>query len=396
MAYINFKEEISAAKDQLNHRRDNNEKLCKQIRKDKNCISIIPDNKYSFRTFEEKTINNEKTQNEENFLEIDNKNFVCSKFINCKFYNMCFINCTFIGCKFIDCDFGGGGVIFENCTFVLEELKNVPSLNKRDNLSCSFEGCKIYCKFLSSNITYLIFDKCYLKDTSFELTDMASAIIINSEMNKIKIADTDLSGAKIVNTYIQDLEFNDKLKSKLDEKTFIDKIVPREKTKAEYEGLYTVSENIANKFNENNLKNNFGEYYYICRTMQRKSLKKPLPKINSYIYWITCGYGERIVYPLIISLILILIFATLYLVIGFDMEGEVISYVWSIGLPKTFGEFISQFNWSLNLSVEVFTGLGADNATPIPISYMLSNLEMILGVIMMGIGIGTLTRKLIR
>lgn len=396
MAYINFKEEVSAAKDQLVHRRDNNEKLCKQIRKDKNSISIIPDNKYSFRTFEKKVINDEKTKNEENFLEISNENFVCSKFIDCKFYNIKFLNCTFVGCTFLECDFGGGGVIFENCTFVLEELKKVPSLNKKDNLSCSFERCKIYIRILSSNATHLIFDGCDLKDTSFELSDMSYTIIINSEMNKINISDADLSGIKIVNSYIKDIEFTDKLNTKLDEKSFIDKIEPREKTKAEYEGLYMIYQTIADKFAQNNLKNNFGEYYYICKNMQRKSVKKILPQITSYVYWVTSGYGERIIYPLITSLVLILIFSVLYLVIGVDMEGEIICYMRNIGLPENFRELISQFNWSLNLSVEVFTGLGSDNATPIPISYMLCNFEMILGVIMMGVGIGTLTRKLVR
>ncbi|MEG0307689.1 MAG: pentapeptide repeat-containing protein [Clostridium sp.] len=396
MPYINFKEEVTVAKQQLSHRMDNNEKLCKQISNDKSCLQIKPDEKYSFRHFEERTINNSKTQNEEEFCEISNKNIICSKFMKCKFYNIKFKNCTFVGCNFVECDFGGGGVIFENCSFILQEIKNVPSLNVKDNLSCSFERCKIYSKFLSTDITYVIINECYLKDTNFEMTDMTSTIIINSEMKKIDIVDADLSGVKIVNTYIEDLEFNDKLQTKIDEKTFIDKIEPREKTKSEYEGLYMVYETIANKFNGNNLKNNFGEYYYLCKTMQRKSLKKGLPKITSYIYWLTCGYGERILYPLMSSLVMIVIFTILYLAIGLDMEGEIISYIWRIGIPHNLREFMTQLNWSLNLSVEVFTGLGADNATTIPISYMICNVEMVIGVIMMGVGIGTLTRKLVR
>ena len=46
--------------------------------------------------------------------------------------------------------------------------------------------------------------------------------------------------------------------------------------------------------------------------------------------------------------------------------------------------------------IEVFTGLGSDNETPIPSSFIVANAEMIIGVIMMGVGIGTLTRKLVR
>lgn len=396
MAYINFKEEVSAAKEQLNHRRSNNEVLYKEILKDKTIIDIAPNEKYSFRTFEDKVFNNERTQDEGKFLELADLNIVCSIFKGCKFYNIKFKNCTFIGCKFKECDFGGGGVVFENCTFLLEQIKKEPSLNKKDNLSCDFENCKLYCKFLSSDITYLIFKNCSFKDTSFELSDMSNLIIIYSYMKRTTLADADLSGAKIVNTYLVDFEFNDKQKTKVNEKTFIDKIKPREKTKSEYEGLYMVYETIADKFKENNLNNNFGEYYYICKNMQRKSLDNVRAKVSSFVYFTTCGYGERVLHPLITSLVIVFVFAILYMLIGLDIEGEIITYFAGMGLPGSFSEFIQQCNESLNLSCGIFVGLGMITSGPTPVAYMLSNIEMALGVIMMGIGIGTITRKLVR
>ncbi|WP_404988496.1 pentapeptide repeat-containing protein [Clostridium culturomicium] len=396
MAYINFKEEVSAAKDQLNHRRSNNEALYKEIIKDKTIIDVIPSEKYSFKTFEGKVFNNERTQDEGKFSEFTGLNIVCSIFKGCKFYNIKFKNCTFIGCKFKECDFGGGGVIFEDCTFLLEKIKKEPSLNKKDNLSCEFDNCKIYSKFLSCDITYLILRNCNFKDTSFELSDMSNTIIIDSYMKRTNFADVDLSGAKIVNTYLVDFEFNDKLKTKVNEKTFIDKIKPREKTKNEYEGLYMVYETIADKFKENNLSNNFGEYYYICKNFQRKSLDTLRAKVLSFIYFATCGYGERMLHPLITSLILVLLFAILYILVGLDIEGETIIYLLGIGLPKSFSQFVKQFNETLNLSCGIFAGLGMITAGPTPAAYMLSNVEMVLGVIMMGIGIGTITRKLVR
>lgn len=113
----------------------------------------------------------------------------------------------------------------------------------------------------------------------------------------INLTDVDLSNAKFVDNYIEDFEFNDKLKSKMDPKTFFDRIEVKKKTRAEYEGIYTIYENLANKFKENNLKNNFGEYYYLCRYVQRKVLK-PLPKIGSYIDWISSGYERGSLLPL--------------------------------------------------------------------------------------------------
>ena len=395
MAYINFKEETAVAIKELQKRNENNIKILKQIKERGDSIKIVADEKYSYRVFNKRTFNTAKTVKQDEFLEVSNLNVVASQFKNCKFYNIKFRECNFIGCSFTECDFGGGGTIFENCSFLMEESISVPSLNVKDNLSCSFINCKIYCKFTCCNLSYLIIEDSYLKNTSFELSDMVNIIIINSRLKKIDIVDVDLSGANILKSYIEDLEFNDKLNSKINEKTFIDKIKLYKNTREEYEGLYMVYETLANKFKENNLNNNFGEYYYLCRKMQRKTLK-PIPKISSYIYWATSGYGERILYSLVCSIILIIIFAVIYLIVGIELDGSVISYGFNSGIPKNFQGFINDFNEALNLSVGMFAAVGVNKSMPTSESYMISNIEIIIGVVMGGIGIGTLTRKLIR
>lgn len=90
-------------------------------------------------------------------------------------------------------------------------------------------------------------------------------MVINSEFKRIRIEDCDLSGAKIIDTYIIDLDFTDKMKTKFDQKTFFDQIKLREKNRDEYEGIYMTYETIADKFKENSLNNNFGEYYYLAK-----------------------------------------------------------------------------------------------------------------------------------
>jgi uncharacterized protein YjbI with pentapeptide repeats len=395
MAYINFKEETAVAIKELKNRRENNKKILKEIKKDNSIINIVADEKYSYKIFDKRTFNTSKTEKEEEFIDIYNVNIVATEFKNCKFYNIRFRECNFIGCSFIECDFGGGGTTFENCSFLMDESIKVPSLNVKDNLSCGFENCKMYCKFTCCNLSYLIIDKSSLKNTSFELSDMTNIIIIDSNLKKINIVDVDLSGANILKTYIEDFEFNDKLKSKVNEKTFIDKIQPHKKTREEYEGIYMIYETLADKFKENNLNNNFGEYYFWCKKMQRKTIK-PLPKIASFIYWATSGYGERILYPLISSLILIIIFAVLYLIFGMDVDGTIISYGFHSGIPSNLEEFLSHVNEAFNLSVGMFGAVGVNRAMPTPKTYMISNVEIIVGVVMAGVGIGTLTRKLVR
>lgn len=395
MAYINFKEEVYVAKIQLEKRVINNEKLFNEI-KDSNKLSneYIPNEKYSYREFNDVVFGGGHSKKEEGFEEVVNIDIICTKFINCKFSNIKFKECRFIGCKFTNCEFIGGGALFQECIFVKQESDTIPNLNKEDNLSCEFNECKIYVKFLNCDLSHIIFKKCYLKDTNFELSDMSDGMIFDCDLKMIIVIDTDLSGVKIVGSYIEDLEFRDKYKSKLDEKTFIDKIKLRKKNREEYEGIYTVYENIADKFKDNNLNNNFGEYYFLCRKTQMKVLK-PLPKISSFLGLITCGYGERPLYAAYFSLVAIFIFSILYLLFGIKVDEEIIRYSWTKD-GFIIRKFLKDYNESLNLSVGMFAAVGMNEAQPAPISYMLSNIEMIIGVLMMGIGTGSLVKKIVR
>ena len=397
MAYINFKEERFATMKQLTKRKVNNQKLIKDLIKKRESQTIgTIDEKFSFKEINERIFNGSKAKNEEEFLEISNKNIACTTFKKCTFDNVKFKDCSFAGCIFEDCIFGAGGTIFENCIFIKEESDDIPSLNKKDNLSCFFNRCQMYVKVLNSNISFCIFEECKIYDTSFELTDMTSSIIINSDLVRINMVDVNMSGSKIVHSTIEDLEFNDKWKSKLDEKSFIDKIPVKKNNKNEYEGLYMQYETLANKFNENNLKNNFGEYYYLCKVAQSKTLK-PMQKACSYVYWLTSGYGERILYPVMASIGIIAIFGALYLLFGMEIEGDkIVRLIEGIGAPNGISEMGRMYNEALILSVGMFAGVGTVNSMPLDSSYMLSNIEMLLGVVMMGIGIGTIVRKLVR
>lgn len=395
MSYINFKEEIYVAKTQLKHRNDNNSNLIAQMRHSQDDYTENYDKHYSFKDIKSRVINNAKIQKEDEFLTIEHENIVCAHFIYCKFYNIRFFECSFVGCIFENCDFGGGGVVFENCTFIKSDTDKTPSLNIKDNLSCTFKDCTLYIKFLSCDISYGIFDYCKIINTNFELTDATSIIIIDSEMNKINIIDSDFSGVKVVNTYIEDLEFNDKVKTKLDEKTFFDKIQYKKKTREEYEGIYMVYQNIANLCHNNNLRNNFGEYYYLARCTERKTLDL-LPKIVSTTELLTSGYGERIFTPLFASLFFCFVFAVIYIFSGLVIDGRLIRYELSTIFNSNFRQLLTDFNVSLKVSLGIFGGIGEDIAQTTGNSYMISNLETILGVVMMGIGIGTLTRKIVR
>ena len=395
MAYINFKEEISAAKTQLEKRIHNNVKIFGKLSESKDVYKEFnPNDRYSFKEHNNLVIGGGHPKKEDEFQEFKDEDIVCAKFVKCRFSNVKFSNCKFIGCYFEECELMGGGVVFQDCIFVKKDKDDKPNLNKEDNFSCEFNHCNIYAKFINCTLEFIIFNKCILKNTNFELSDMSNGIIYDSTLEMIIISDTNLSGTKIVSTYIEDLEFRDKYKSKLDEKTFIDKIKFRKRNRNEYEGIYTVYENIADKFNDNNLKNNFGEYYFLCRKVQRKTLK-PMPKIASTLGLVSCGYGERPMYAVYFSLFVIALFSILYLIFGMKVNEEIITYD-NINKFHNLRKMLTDYNESLNLSVGMFAGVGLNEAQPSPRSYMLSNIEMLIGVLMMGVGIGALVKKIVR
>lgn len=86
----------------------------------------------------------------------------------------------------------------------------------------------------------------------------------------------------------------------------------------------------------------------------------------------------------------------IYLFSGIDLEGDAIQYTVNTISTISFKDFIIHMNETLNLSTGAFVGVGYNNAKPTEISYTVENIEMIVGAIMMGIGVGTITRKLVR
>ncbi len=394
MGYINFKEEKDVALKQLQNRKVNNKEIYEKLIKDKSLAkNYSPYEKLSYKTFTKESFGKGGVEDEENFLVIEKKDIICSIFKDCSFNNIKFKNCNIIGCTFENSRFLGGGVLFESCNFIKTDTISKPSLNKNDNFSCSFINCNMYPKFLNSNISHVIFENCNLKNSMFQDTVMTNSTFYMSNLKKITIQDCDMSGIKIFDSVISDLDFTDKNKTKLDEKSFIDKIPIRENSKAQYEGVYMTYETIANKFKDNTLNNNFGEYYFLGKKTQRKTLGF-WPKVQSYLYYLSCGYGERPEYALLFSLGVIFLFAIIYLFTGITMDGEYVTiFTGHINTPR---RFFSYLNETINLSVGMFAGVGSNNSEPHPTSYMIANIEIIIGVIMMGVGIGTLTRKLVR
>lgn len=331
-----------------------------------------------------KVINNQELKYNQ-YKVIDGARIEFNDFRNCTFENIKFKKCTFFGTKFSKCCFQN--IIFEDCIFFKED--NIVIFNDNCLLNkTTFDKCNIK-KGVFKNVTF--------ENTKFLYSTLTECIVANSSVINIKISDCNCKMFKTLDLSMDKFVFEDEYNTKFDEYTFFDKIIVNRKYKKSYENASKSYREIAVKFEKNNLLDYAGEYYYLCKKSECKSLYG-IDKVKSWIFWMLCGYGERPTYALITSIEIILIFAIIYMFTGLVADGSLINYtnLFSEGIvfqPDLYKDFFK----SLYFSITTFTTVGYGDITPIgEISTMLSGIEMFLGVTMVGIWTATLARKIIR
>lgn len=340
--------------------------------------------KYQFTHIENKTIGTKHLNSKHIYKNIANKKIDYNKFVNCSFNNIKFENCTFLGSIFENCKFNN--VYFSHCNFEDEEKTVVYFKN-----NCVFEDCIFY----KANMKNIIFEYTKFIDVRFSLSSLRNSIFYQCFIESIIFCDCDLKSMKTIKTDINILSFEDEFISKVDENTFIDLLKLDKNKKNSYENIFKAYKSISAVFEKNRLFNYSGEYYYLAKCAERKSLKG-IEKLKSNIFYYTCGYGERPTFALISSLEIVLIFSIIYMFSGLCINERIIHYNLNIisYLPRKlmYMDFIDCFYFSL----VTFTTVGYGDIFPIGYSVLFSCVEMLLGVTMVGVWTATLARKITR
>ncbi len=310
--------------------------------------------------------------------------FEYNTFSNCKFNNIEFYNCVFYGNIFSKCIFRN--VKFINCNFYNEKECIFILTNNTMLIDCEFKNC---------NMQKSIFENVDLHNVKFEHTNLKDAILKKIYIKDMCITDCDCRSFKVIDLEVGKFLFEDNYLTKFDEYTFIDKIIVDKKYKQSYAAASKVYKGIASKFEANNLLNNAGEYYYISKCMEYKSLRG-FNKVKSAIFWLLCGYGERPTFALITSLEIVMLFAIIYMITGLSVGEYIINYKVILSQGILFENLNTYFMQSLYFSIVTFTTVGYGDITPIEYSILLSGIEMLLGVTMVGIWTATLARKITR
>lgn len=321
-----------------------------------------------------------------NFYKVFNKKNVI--YINCTFEKIIldgglFDNITFEKCRFKDC-------FFKN---IISKMADVHFVGG------SFKGCSfIFCSLPGIEIKDSL-----LKNTEFKNTSLKGGSLIgNCYINVKFIDDCNLMNTLILNTHrSMDINFiNEKSYTKLNYGTYIDRFQKIEDKKEDGRRKnFTQEEQLKTSYSfmdfaEQYRINHVSGKYGVCFYESKKAFHKTLTgksRLKSALANFVCGYGEKPIKTFLLSLGVILLFTIIYAITGINTSKELNTKV--VGGRNILETLI----YCLYFSVVTFSTVGYGDITPTGIiGAILSVIEIILGILLIGIWTATLVRKMTR
>ncbi len=344
---------------------------------------------YQLSKFEDITFGKSKATGEADLLKVSDICFYYCDFSMCAFSNIIFEKCSFVGCDFVECYTLGIALIFRDCSFV----SRTPGTKSIEDMPSLFESCEFTARFYHCDLSAIVFNKTHFYFSFFENVDFSEAILIDCSFDTTKICGCNLKGTKIVNPkfiefYVDDLN----QKTKVNRKTYLDFIQYNKKELREVRDAIEVYYAFSELFENNKIMDFSGEYFFLSQKLGIKNLQG-FAKFKSILSLLTCGYGERPIYSLMASLSLVLVCGTLYMLFGVNINNEVLVFRPTLSTPfPPLNQLILWYHFSL----VTFSTVGYGNVVPVGGSLIVSAVEMVLGVVMVGIWVSTLVRKMTR
>ncbi len=323
-------------------------------------------------------------------------NFKDTKYSNCsfkgvEFYEVIFSNVIFEDCNFEDCDFIKCEVECQG--FLHVHICNLDRVN--------VEKCKL---------PHFHVKGCSLSKVSFKDTIMLGCNLINNNYVEVKFIDNcNLMDAIIKdNNKFMDISFiNEKSYTKLNYGTYIGRFKYKQSNLEKKETLRLNEAqrrlNISNsymdfgdQFMRNHVCGKYGVCFYESKVAFHGTLRGKR-RLISGAYNLVCGYGERPARTFILSLVLILMFSLLYMITGIKtFNSELISIKMlqdNMSLRSCWRLFI----YCIYFSIVTFATVGYGDIMVANMSGMIvSIIEIIIGVFMIGVWTSTLVRKMTR
>ncbi len=344
---------------------------------------------YRFAKFNGLTMGRAQTGEDKAQAMVSSITFYYCDFDFCGFSNLCFQRCAFVGCNFSECYTLEFASVFENCRF----MSRFEGESHIEDAPCMFTNCELSARFVHSDLSMAVVEKCHFYFTNMEETSVKDAIFLECSFDTMKIGDCDFRNTKILKPKFIEFLIEDSLqRTKTSKHTYLGPIDFNPKEEREVRFAADVYSQFNELFENSKLMDISGEYFFLTKMTERINLKG-FPRFRSFLGMVTCGYGERPSYSLLSALALVIVCGTLYMFLGVSSNNELLVFTPTAGqLFPPLNELIVWYHFSL----VTFSTVGYGNVVPVGGSLVVSAVEMVLGVIMVGIWVSTLVRKMVR
>lgn len=411
--------------------RGKEKEVLKKIKDKSNIIQNVMGSKYSIldvsleaHEFKDRFFNNLGECSYSNDMVIKKKLYLEIE-IPTSIQNTTFYGCIFEKCKFDEVVFLN--VIFEKCIFL--EV-NDPSLFRINNLESSIgDGLIIIDSIFQNSLWSICASNTTIYNNYFVNAGLVNFKISNSDFREntfykcsfsnSKISDSNMFDTIFVENNISDIIFD---KVKIYYNTYFGisrhlyylsnsknmifnyifnnyvehdyyRLSGMNKKKKSYQYYYLAQMNyyksISLLYKNRNSLTHSGDYNYYRRKSEMFGRNGVKQKFTSFIAWLTCGFGERPSYAIKNSLVIIFLFSIIYTQTGIIVDGKL----------RMVNNLVSIKDIILDttlFSFTTFVSLGYGYMSPFGVSKIMSIIEMILGVLLIGLWIASLTKKILK
>jgi len=260
------------------------------------------------------------------------------------------------------------------------DLSNINLVNTSKKEGYKFHSCNLY----KSN-----FEKSHCYKVDFTASNLMKSNFSNANLNGANLSDCNLLGTNFKNAKLENIIWGKELLQEKNAKKCKDtslKIELYQEAEEIYRYLRKITE-------EDGLVDTAGFFFQKEMQMRRKKMKKySMQRLISKIVDLSCGYGEKPIRIISLSIFIIFFFSFLFFLTGLLYEGHVLRYLEN----KSFLYNIDIYLNSLYFSVVTFTTLGYGDILPLGFSRLFAALEALIGGFILAIFVVVFVKKMTR
>ena len=338
---------------------------------------------------------------DEDKMYCTNSSFWDVTFENCTFENIYFDACYFWNCTFKNCRFSEYKTIFNNCclkqlSMIQEESGFATKYGSTEFINCDMTSVE----WRSCLGDRMIFEGNTFMDVSFRQCEMPDVIMKDNRFYSTYFNNCDIRNLCIIGIRNADLEFHFTDKSKdinMHKKIYIGKIDEQfMKEKDEFEAASKMYYTLLDYLGMKNIDTEYMSEYRYCYNYFSMRGKQWWQQVWDRFSWLVCGYGEKLGRFVVTFLLTIIIPAIGYLFCGIKVGDKTIRYPLIDGTEFSLINFVKDFGKCLHFSIVTFSTVGYGNIVPSGISYIISAIQILIGVLFVALFTSIMLKKILR